>query len=491
MTHAVQAWRKSRAVRLCVLVALLGTATQLVLTRESRVDPNGPRQTKKIGSLVAVEPMAMDGAYCLTPSALEAWEGLTAGLQQASKPTGMAMARLEASRFAQQSRAAGAGSAAAREQVANRQAVRMIRDPHPIFTSIALDLKNNQVLLGDENNFALLAYDRLENTPPAARMSEPKRIIQGLESYLQYNCGVYVDPNNGDIYAVNNDDLDWMTVFDRSVKGNSPPTRKVRVPHSAFGIVASEERQELFITVQDDHAVAVFKKDAEGIVSPLRVLQGSKTGMGDPHGIAVDAKAGLMFVTNGGSSNDRLDPTDPRVQFPSFEGVSRTLWTVLRRYRIPGSDKLLPPSITVYPLDAGGNTAPLRVIQGPQTQLNWPTAIAVDVEHGELFVANDTGHSITVYSASASGNAAPIRVIKGPTSLVKNPTGVAYDARNEELWVANMGNHSATVYRRTASGDAAPLRVIRSGPAASESPGLGNPHAMSFDTKREEILTAN
>jgi DNA-binding beta-propeller fold protein YncE len=302
---------------------------------------------------------------------------------------------------------------------------------------------------------------------------------------------VYVDPETGDIYSVNNDDLDWMTVFDRTVKGDSPPTRKVRVPHAAFGITASEERKELFITVQDDHAVAVFKKDAEGIVSPIRVLQGSKTGMGDPHGVAIDAKAGLLYVTNWGSSNDRLDQTDPRVQFPSFEGVNRTLWTVLRRYRIPGSDKLLPPSVTVYRVDAGGNTAPVRVIQGSQTQLNWPTAVAVDPEHGELFVANDTGHSITVYSSSANGNVAPIRVIKGPTSRVRNPTGLAYDAKNEELWVANMGNHSATVYRRTASGDAAPLRVIRSGPAAAESPGMGNPYALAYDTKRDEFLTAN
>jgi DNA-binding beta-propeller fold protein YncE len=198
-----------------------------------------------------------------------------------------------------------------------------------------------------------------------------------------------------------------------------------------------------------------------------------------------------MFVTNWGSSNDRLDQTDPRVQFPSFDGARHTLWTVLRRYRIPGTDKLLPPSITVYRVDAGGNTAPVRVIQGSQTQLNWPTSIAIDSEHGELFVANDTGHSITVYSASATGNAAPIRVIKGPTSKIKNPTGVAYDAKNEELWVANMGNHSATVYRRTASGDAAPLRVIRSGPAAAESPGMGNPYALAFDTKRDEFLTAN
>ena len=82
-------------------------------------------------------------------------------------------------------------------------------------------------------------------------------------------------------------------------------------------------------------------------------------------------------------------------------------------------------------------------------------------------------------------------MLKGPKTLIKNPTGVFFDAKNQELWVANFGNHSATVYKPTAAGDTPPLRVIRSGPLGAPTPMLGNPHVVTFDTKREEILVAN
>jgi DNA-binding beta-propeller fold protein YncE len=164
---------------------------------------------------------------------------------------------------------------------------------------------------------------------------------------------------------------------------------------------------------------------------------------------------------------------------------------VEREYVSAASGKFQPPSITVYPRDASGDTPPLRVIQGSKTQMNWPTAIAVDADHGELFVANDTANLVTVYKADANGDVAPVRVLKGPNTMIKNPTGIAYDAQHQELWVANFGSHAATVFKRDASGDAKPLRVIRSAPADQPAPMMGNPHTIAYDTKREEILVSN
>jgi hypothetical protein len=89
------------------------------------------------------------------------------------------------------------------------------------------------------------------------------------------------------------------------------------------------------------------------------------------------------------------------------------------------------------------------------------------------------------------GDVAPARVLKGPKTNIQNPTGVYLDLKNDELWVANFGNHSATVYRRGASGDTPPLRTIRSGPAAEPALGIGNPHPVAYDSKREEILVPN
>ena len=66
-----------------------------------------------------------------------------------------------------------------------------------------------------------------------------------------------------------------------------------------------------------------------------------------------------------------------------------------------------PPSITVYPIRASGDTPPIRIIEGPQTQLNWPSHLFVDPERGELYVANDVGDSVLVFRTSDSGDVAP------------------------------------------------------------------------------------
>ena len=159
--------------------------------------------------------------------------------------------------------------------------------------------------------------------------------------------------------------------------------------------------------------------------------------------------------------------------------------------RIPGSGKFQPPSITVYEKDASGDVAPLRVISGPKTMMNWPTAIAVHPDLGEIFVANDTADLITVYKITDNGDVAPTRTIKGPRTGVKNPTGVYVDSKNKEVWVSNMGNHRATVYPIDADGDTPPLRTIRSAPNDKLAMAIGNPGAVGFDTKREEILVPN
>jgi hypothetical protein len=115
----------------------------------------------------------------------------------------------------------------------------------------------------------------------------------------------------------------------------------------------------------------------------------------------------------------------------------------------------------------------------------------LDKKRGELLVANDVEHSILVFRASDEGNVAPIRVLKGPKTALQYPSALFLDAKNDELWISNYGNHSLTVYRPTAEGDTPPLRMIRSGPLGTEALMIGNPGAVGFDTKREEILVPN
>jgi DNA-binding beta-propeller fold protein YncE len=334
----------------------------------------------------------------------------------------------------------------------------------------------------------------LDNTPPKARFTEPKRIISGDRTRMEMTCGSYIDPRTLDVYVTNNDTQDWMPVFSRNAKGNVAPDRLLATPHRSWGITADETHQELFITVQFPSAVSVYRKTAANNDAPIRMLEGDATELADPHGIALDTKNDLLIVANHGHrrfyGGDAVSTLGTETWQEWIGKSTADLNTLPRRY-LPGLGKFDLPSINIYARGANGNTAPLRVIKGPKTQLNWPSHIAVHEERGEIFVANDADDSILVFRMSDSGDAAPIRIIKGPKTRVKNPTGLSLDVKNGELWVANMANFAATVFPITANGDVAPLRVIRGGPEGQIGLMIGNPGAVGYDSKRQQILVPN
>jgi DNA-binding beta-propeller fold protein YncE len=257
----------------------------------------------------------------------------------------------------------------------------------------------------------------------------------------------------------------------------------------SFGIAVDEVAQEIFLTDQQDASVVVWRKSARENDEPIRLLQGDRTGLADPHGLAVDSQNRLLFVANHGDVHRKRRGGRLASSPGGGRSEGKKNWPIGEH--IPGSGQSLPPSITIHAIDAQGDTPPLRTIQGDRTQLNWPTGIAFDPKRNEIFVANDGADSILVFSASAGGDVAPLRVLKGPKSLIKNPTGVAIDIKNDELWVANYGNHTATVYSPTANGDVPPLRLIRSSPLNRPALIIGNPGALAYDINREEILAPN
>jgi len=381
-------------------------------------------------------------------------------------------------------------SAATRAAVANRAPARIIKDQYPAYAAVAVDTEHNEVVLAAENQLSLMTHDRTQNTPPQAR-SEPRRMLHGLNTELEYVCGVHVDPASGDVYAINNDTLNKLTVFSRQANGNAAPSRSLEVPMSAFGITVDEKDQEMLLTVEDDSAVSTFRKMASGSEPPLRLLQGDKTLLSWPHGIAHDPKSDLIYVTNLGSRSKKAEPPPgtPRVGTLG-RALNRQNWPLSRAYNIPGQGEFTPPSITVYRRTDQGDVAPRQVIQGPKTLLNYPVAVAVDSEHGELFVGNDTTSQILVFKLDANGDVAPIRILGGPKTGIKNPTGVAVDSKNQELWVTNLSNHNATVYKLNASGDTAPIRTIRGAPEGTPAVTMINVRLV-WDTKRDELLVAS
>lgn len=386
--------------------------------------------------------------------------------------------------------AAPQGTAGRARGEAARPPVRTIRDMFPSFSAVAVDLVRDEVVVTDENLFQLMVYDR---TAMVTGVAKPKRVISGDKTDIEFQCGVYIDPKTGEIFAINNDTQDKLVIFSPEAQGNVAPTRFIETPHGTFGIGVDESRQEIFLTIQHDSAVVVYRKSASKSEAPIRLLQGDRTGLADPHGIAVDETRGLVFVANFGSTHS-VRPGEKQGSeeaLPIRQRSPRANWPLDRLNAVPGSGRFAGSSITVYARDAHGDAAPLRTIAGERTRLNWPTGVAIDPVRRELFVTNDIDGSILVFDADAAGNVAPTRVIKGPKTGIKNPTGVFLDRKNGELWVANFGAHSTGAFRATAEGDVAPLRLIRAAPEGVPSLMIGNPGAVTFDTKRREILVPN
>jgi DNA-binding beta-propeller fold protein YncE len=388
-----------------------------------------------------------------------------------------------------------AGSAAAKKTIhLTRAPERVVEDTFSSPSAVAEDVNRNEIIVEDENRDQLIVYGRLDNTPAAASMTEPKRVIGGRNTKISENCGLYVDPFSGDIYSVNGDTTNYMTVWTREQKGNEKPERALNVPHRAFAVAVDEQAKEMYITIEAPAAVVVYDKTADGQTAPKRILEGDKTLLADAHGIALDTKNGLMYISNQGATASNTNDGGWQHDVNEMKGKPDVEWmpdTDRWRFLVPGSGSFLPPSITVFPMNASGDAAPVRVIRGPHTKLDWPAHISLDPDRQELYVANTVTNDILVFRATDNGDATPIRIIHGPKTGLSHPHGVFVDTKNNELVAANFGNHSSTIYPRDANGDVAPLRTIRSAPANAPAPMFGNIGALAYDTKRDQVLAPN
>lgn len=103
------------------------------------------------------------------------------------------------------------------------------------------------------------------------------------------------------------------------------------------------------------------------------------------------------------------------------------------------------------------------MIQGPHTLLNRTVhGIAYDAMHDEIIVNSNIGQAVLTYRGGADGDEAPIRIIQGPSTQLRDPVSVALDAVHNEIFVFQRGpaSEKVLVFDRTARGDAAPKRVL-------------------------------
>lgn len=155
----------------------------------------------------------------------------------------------------------------------------------------------------------------------------------------------------------------------------------------------------------------------------------------------------------------------------------------------PVHDEFVVPNspaqaVMVFRGGANGEEPPIRVIQGPHTQLvgsgegSLLDRLDIDVVHNEIFLPSQD--AIFVFARDANGDVPPLRVIRGPDTQMKYLSAVVVDPVHDLIIVANAadpwdpiagglnaprfvqrsGLGSLLVFNRTDNGNVKPLRVI-------------------------------
>ena len=363
--------------------------------------------------------------------------------------------------------------------------VRMVVDPYPSFNGVALDTTNDLVMMSDTNRKSLLTYDRTAGSRTSKQATTARQQIMGPDTGVGFAAGVAMDPVHRELFMVNNDVEDRLVVFDYDARGNVNPKRLLYVPHQSWGIAFAPKRDVMALSVQTPNMFVVFRRDAKKFDPPIRSVRGPKTGMADPHGIYFDETHNEIVVANHGNYR----PAELITSYTAYDARESRQERTGNAFDESAGGRFVPSSVTVYDGDANGDVTPLRTIQGPRAQIDWPMGIAVDEINNEIIVANNGDNSVLVFPRTASGDVPPKRVIRGPLTGIKGPMGTAI--AKGEIWVANFGDHTALVFPRLAAGNVAPRRILRNAPAGKETSGFGNPYAVAYDTKRSEVLVPN
>jgi 6-phosphogluconolactonase (cycloisomerase 2 family) len=268
-----------------------------------------------------------------------------------------------------------------------------------------------------------------------------------------------------------------LTVYPARANGNVTPIRAIKGSKTELNFpagIAWDAGRNVYVPNEGANSVTVYATGAKGDVAPIREIKGSRTGLFAPLGIALDNSGyGYVYVPNEGADSVTVYAAGANGDAPPIRtiGGSKTqLHSPLGVALDAGGNIYVSNygtyssngSVTVYAAGTNGNVAPIQTITGSNTGLVQPSNIALDANRN-VYVTNSgylSGpYSVTVYAAGANGNIAPIRTIEGSNTRLNEPNGVALGPSGN-IYVTNYGADSVTVYAAGVNGNVAPIRTI-------------------------------
>lgn len=142
-------------------------------------------------------------------------------------------------------------------------------------------------------------------------------------------------------------------------------------------------------------------------------------------------------------------------------------------------------SVTSYakPANVNGNIAPDTNLAGAQTQLDFPTGMAIEGNNALLVVSLFT-QAITGYddAVNTNGNLAPNRNVQGAATLIIQPREMTFDPVNDLVFLADNAANQVLVFNNASTaafnGNTAPIRRIFTTTTAD----INQPRGVDLDT---------
>ena len=209
------------------------------------------------------------------------------------------------------------------------------------------------------------------------------------------------------------------------------------------------DRDEIVVPQQFAQAILTFSGAAAGEEPPIRVIQGSRTQLRGSSGVVIDTvnneiiTEGRVFPldANGNVAPIRILPFNVLAVDPVND-----LYVGTERGGGEGSQNII-----IFPR-ISESTEPLRVISGPNTMLN--ATRRMRVHNGWIVVAHDGIQSDTpsglsyvgIWSIYDDGDVPPRWTIGGPHKMLRKPRGVDVDPKNQTIIVSDKDLNAVLTY---------------------------------------------
>ncbi len=223
-----------------------------------------------------------------------------------------------------------------------------------------------------------------------------------------------------------------ILTFRGEADGQESPIRVIQGPRT--GTVGSRVdvdpiHDELFTYNAESDTIKVFPREVDGDVAPIRTIAGPNTQLKSAYGIAVDPVNDILVVgLNSGFGTERA--------------------ALVR-------DGAEPGAILIFNRTDSGNVAPRAVIRGPSTDIIRINQIDLNPERRLIVVAmpgirdqmEPEGAFVGVWSYDDNGDVPPMwKIPIGEVTRMKKPFGVVLNPIEQEVIVSDMRNQGILVF---------------------------------------------